>query len=254
MAVSDNDLCKIPLFARLFSAPKNPGDEDLRRQIRESVKVRHCRKGTSVLEEGGVGDCLFVVKSGLVKVVLYGETGREVILGFAGALEMFGELAILDGAKRSATVVTLEDTDFYEIPQDVFLAAVERHPPIARTLINHLVGCLRRTTEQLRTKCMYESDRQVLHRLFLSSHVERKDDGRVVLTECPQIQQIAQMIGCSRENAARRLTDLEQAGYIKTRRTPNRKLINVTIEKKGVNVYLKDVPDAAVRVRTREGG
>lgn len=242
MAIKEADLRRIAMFAPLFSEPGNTTDQRLRRQILESSRVRFCRKGTPVFDEGEVGDFLFVVRSGSAKVVLYGEGGREIILVFVGALEMFGELAILDGAKRSATVVTLEDTEFYEIPRAVFLAAVEQNAAVARTLINHLVGSLRRSTEQLRTKCMYESDRQVLQRLYLSSHIEETRDGRLVLSGCPQIHQIAQMIGCSRENVGRRLADLEEAGYIKTRRKPNRKLIDVTVEKKAVNVYLKDVP------------
>jgi hypothetical protein len=88
---------------------------------------------------------------------------------------------------------------------------------------------------------MDDPHRQVLYRLYLSSQREQQADGRLVLSACPQIQQIAQMIGCTREKVARRLSELERARCVKTRRMPNRRLIEVTVEKKGVNLYLADV-------------
>jgi CRP-like cAMP-binding protein len=241
MAIRQEDIRNIPLFAPLFSQPK-PADDQLRRQILTEITSRKCREETTIFDEGSEGDHAFVVKSGRAKVVLYGENGRELIVEFKEPPAMFGELAILDGARRSATVVGLKGSEFYEIPRAIFEAAIRHNAAVAKELVAHLVRSLRRTTEQLRARCLDEPDRQVLHRLYLSSgRIEKKEDGRLVLSRCAPIHEIALMIGCSRENAGRTLADLEDAGYIRTRRTANRKLIEVTIEKKAVSVYFPEV-------------
>ena len=85
-------------------------------------------KGSIVFHEGDPGDFLLVIFSGKVKVVLLGEGGQEIILSILGPGSFFGEMAILEAAPRSATVLTLENSEFLSIEQKSFMELLQRHP------------------------------------------------------------------------------------------------------------------------------
>lgn len=231
MAIGGDLLRKAPLFSELRS-------EELV-ALAGAARIRRCRKGTAVFDEGETGDVVLVVVSGMAKVVLYGEAGHEIILSIIEPFDIVGELALLEGATRSASLVTLENTEFFEISRLAFLGIVQSNHAFAMKLIAHLIRSLRKTNEQLRTNCMYESDGQVLRRLFLSSREVIQQEGKVVLRRCPQLQQLANMIGCSRETVSRTMGELERARYIETRKKPRGALLEVVIAERAVKRYLQ---------------
>jgi len=112
MKMKRNHLQSIPLFSELTNE-----EIDL---ILDNAREQRYPRGSIVFYEGDPGDFLMVVISGKVKVVLLGEGGQEIILAMLGPGNFFGEMAILESAPRSATVMTIEPSEFYASTNRVF--------------------------------------------------------------------------------------------------------------------------------------
>jgi CRP-like cAMP-binding protein len=135
-----SDLKRIPLF-------ENISREDLL-PMAEVAYLRTYRKGEIICEKGEPGDALFVTRSGKVRVYTTDESGHEVALHIYGPGSFFGELALLDGLPRSASVDALEQSDILVLPREEFLAQLEAHPHIILHIIRAITKRLRITTER----------------------------------------------------------------------------------------------------------
>ena len=121
----------IPLFSELTGA-----ELDL---ITASVRQVSYPKGNIVFYEGDPGDFLLIVLSGRVKVVLLGESGQEINLATLGEGSFVGEMSLLDGAPRSATVVTMDKSTLLQLPREQFLELIWKHQGMAmKLLISHM--------------------------------------------------------------------------------------------------------------------
>jgi CRP-like cAMP-binding protein len=227
------------LKAALFKPLADERHRDLRRRIVEVSSVRAFDAGSPVLFEDDPGDFLLVLLKGRAKVVLEPEPGKEeLILAIVMPHAVLGELAALDAAPRSASVMTLENSEFLRVPSRAFLEAVRAAPDLAIELIHHLSKIVRDTNERLRIVSMYEADGQTVRSLFLFSQHREERAAEIILSGCPRILEIAQMLGCRRETVSHAMAELEAAGYLKTTRSGNA-LTQVTLAKKAVNKYLK---------------
>jgi len=234
----EDDL-KGQLFEPLFKEPNDKASQDILRKIAAGASIRTWDKGSSVLFEDDPGDFLFILLEGEAKVVLEPESGREeLILAILKPGAVVGELSPLDAAPRSASVITLKQSEFLRIPGLLFLEAVRAKPELALTVIRHIGQALRNTNERLRTVSNYEADGQAVRGLFLFSEKREERSSEVVLTGCPPILQIAQMLGCRRETVSTAISELEKGNYLKTVRAGH-SLKQVTLTKKAVNTYLK---------------
>jgi CRP-like cAMP-binding protein len=168
-----------------------------------------------IVEVGEDGEALFLVEHGRLKVVLHDNQEREVILAFLKEGEYFGEMALLDQKPRSASVVALSTTHLFSLPRDAFLSYVDEHP---RTLL-HL---LRKQFERLR---LADEIRRDLVLLDVYGRVARlllqlaQDEGEwteegTLLRNPPSQQQIASMIGSSRETVSRTVNELMKTGTL----------------------------------------
>jgi CRP-like cAMP-binding protein len=235
----DEDL-KGPLFEPLRAGG---ADERLnltiRRRIAEASSVRAWDPGSSVFFEDDPGDFVLVLLKGRAKVLMEPEAGREeLILAIVEPYAVLGELAAMDSSPRSASVITLEPSEFLRVPGASLLDAARERPDLAIVLIRHLSRIVRSTNERLRTISMYEADGQSVRSLFLFSQHREERPSEIVLTGCPRILQIAQMLGCRRETVSTAIAELEKAGYLKAVRAGNA-LQQVTLTKRAVNKYLK---------------
>jgi CRP/FNR family cyclic AMP-dependent transcriptional regulator len=130
--------------ARIFA---DLPDEALSRLTDACVR-RTYRRGQYLMYQGDEGARLLVVASGLVKVVLTSEQGGEVVLTTLGPGETLGELALLDGSPRSASVVAVEPTTVLTLSRETVLELLSRHPSVLDALLRSLGGLVRRLTEQ----------------------------------------------------------------------------------------------------------
>ena len=198
-----NDLRTIPLFASL------QGD-DLNALVNKLV-VRTFPKHTIIINEGDVTDSLYVILSGKVKVYLSDESGKELILDVKGAGQYFGEM-VLDEGPRSASVMTLERSQFAIISRSDFKGVLLKHPEIALQIIRNLIKLTRGLNENVKNLAMLDVYGRVA-RLLLDRATEQ--DGKVVIVEKLTQKDIASRVGASREMINRILRDLTIGGYIK---------------------------------------
>lgn len=183
--------------------------------ILSSSRRKRYPKGSIVFHEGDPGDALLVIFSGKVKVVLLGEGGQEIILSILGPGSFFGEMAILEAAPRSATVLTLENSEFLSIEQKSFMELLQRHPAIPLKILKHLSTRLRKADDQIRSLAMFDIYGRISQCLFKlgETHGKRLNE-TLVIQERPSFQELAHMIGCTRETVSRTLKVLQEEGYL----------------------------------------
>ena len=166
---------------------------------------------TVVLHAGDRTDNIYFVLSGALKVQVSDEEGREVILSLLGPGELFGEMGVLDDHPRSATVLAVETSEVVMIGQAEFKRCLAENPNVSLFIMRNLTKRLRvadRTIESLALLDVYGR----VARLLLES--AETVDGRKVVTHKISKQDIAKMIGASREMVSRVMRDLTAQGLI----------------------------------------
>jgi CRP-like cAMP-binding protein len=172
------------------------------------------REGTVLAAQDRPGDGLYIVYSGRVKVVMYGANGREVTLAILRPGEVFGELSMLDGAPRSATVVAMTDARLLALPREDFMRHLQRHPQIALNLLGELARRLRRADETIVGLALQDVEVRLVRTLARLAHEEGGVQGQegLVLRRRPTQQELANMVGSSRETVSRTLAAMARQG------------------------------------------
>jgi CRP/FNR family transcriptional regulator, cyclic AMP receptor protein len=173
---------------------------------------RRFPKHKTIVEEGLPGDYMYIISEGRVSVSKLSDDGREKILEFLEDGDFFGEMSLLDNAPRSASVRALTETRVLALSRSDFLAVLQRSPDLAMAVIQELTRRLRQVDEQassLSFQRVQERTKGLLQRLA-------KDPGQQGRLATPPLthQQIADMIGTSRETVTRALKDLKQQGWL----------------------------------------
>jgi CRP/FNR family transcriptional regulator, cyclic AMP receptor protein len=197
----------VPAFAAL-------ADDDLAR-VAEVTVPRTFHGGEAVFYEGDSSDTCYVVRSGHVRAVREHTDGRTLTLATLGPGDIFGELAIFDDERRSATVEALEETEVIAILGADMRRLLRDHSDIAVKLLAALSRRLRETNERL-TRQSFQTVQSrvaaVLAELVATARSEGAGEGDVLITATQS--DLAQLAGSSRESASRFLAVLERAGII----------------------------------------
>ena len=193
----------VPLFADL--------GETEREFISSRAVTRVFPKNSVIINEGDTSDALYIVVSGRVKAYLSDEDGKEIVLNTHGPGEHFGEMALPDGAPRSASVITLEKSKLAIISRADLEDCLRRNPQIALQIIRGLSERLRVATENVRSLALLDVYGRVA-RLLLQ--LAEPEDDQLTIREKLTQQDIADRVGSSREMISRILKDLRTGGYI----------------------------------------
>ncbi len=178
-----------------------------------SSVVRSYPKNTVIINENDHADSLYIIESGGVKVYCSDKNGKEFIMNTLGAEDYFGELALLDDDKRSASVRTMEKSNFCIIYKDEFNQVLEQQPNIAKTLIRNLTRRVRKLTKDVKALALQDVYGRVTN--VLTTLAEVRDDDTSIIPEKLTQQDIADRVGASREMVARILKDLTIGEYIR---------------------------------------
>ncbi|MFN9211516.1 MAG: Crp/Fnr family transcriptional regulator [Betaproteobacteria bacterium] len=181
------------------------------RELAKRGTVRTYPRNTILVNEGDRADSLFVVLEGRVKVYVAEPSGREMVLGFLGPGEYFGEMA-LDGSPRSASVMTVEPTTCSVVTHALLREAIAADPDVAMNLIGKLIERARSATESVKNLALMDVYGRVA-RLLLSLAVEQPDGTAVVPQRMTQ-HDIADRVGASRDMVSRIFKDLTAGGYV----------------------------------------
>lgn len=199
-------LASVPLFSHL-------SPEELRR-VGDVTREQRYGRGDTIVSAAEPGDALFVVRTGRVKVVLHADGGREAILGVLGVGEHFGELSLIDGQPRSASVVALDLAVLLVLRREDFRRQVETSPALAWTLLAELSRRLRQADGKIGGLALLDVPGRIARLLIELSAEHGSDTMHRPLTH----QLIAQMIGATRETVSRVLRDFEAADWIAVER------------------------------------
>jgi CRP/FNR family cyclic AMP-dependent transcriptional regulator len=191
--------------------PFEPLHDEVLRNIATSGVVRTFARNTVLINEGDVGDALYVILSGRVKVYSSNEAGREFVIDFHGAGEYVGEMT-LDGEARSASVMTVEPTTCAVVNRAQFRDFILAHPDFAMHLIDRLIHRLRVTTGNLKSLAL--SDVYGRMARLLNALAQPGGDGRLVVPEKLTQQDIADRVGASRDMIGKLMKDLVAGGYL----------------------------------------
>jgi CRP/FNR family transcriptional regulator len=200
-------LAQVPLFSTL--AP-----DDLERVAQVAVP-RRFEASQVVFREGDASDTCYVIRSGHVRALRAHLDGRSITLAQFGPGDHFGELAMLDDERRSATIETLEETEAIAILGADMRRLLREHPDIAVKLITALGRRLRQTNERLTGQSFQTVQSRVataLGQLVTAARAEGAGGTDVLITSTQA--ELAQLAGSSRESASRFLAVLERAGII----------------------------------------
>lgn len=177
------------------------------------------KKGSIILLEEEAGAALFVIISGKVKVVRVGDDGREVILSILGEGDFFGEMAILDGLTRSASVVAIQKSELFMIHRRDFLKLLHGFPSVAIALLKELTMRLRKADAQIMSLSLKDASGRVANVILqLADDIGKIRRGRVEIDELPIQQDLANMAGSSRETISRMIHTYIREGYLELER------------------------------------
>ena len=197
------DLRSVPLFDGVAEAEL--------RALAERTVTRSYPKQAIIVSEGDDTDSLYLILAGRVKVYLSDEAGKELILAIKGPGQYFGEM-VLDSQPRSASVMTLEPSQFAILSPADFKAFLLRHAEVALQLIENLIRVARGLTHNVRSLAMLDVYGRVA-RILLELAVDQ-GGGKLVIPEKLTQKDIAARVGASREMINRILRDLTAGGYV----------------------------------------
>jgi len=200
-------LQQIPLFSSL-----NKAELDAINRVSITKKFP---KEKIILLEDEEGDTLFIILSGKVKVTTFSESGKEVIFSILNEGDFFGEMSLLDGKPRSATVVSMENAEIRLIRRAEFYRLLENHPHIALRLLEELASRLRKADERIESLAILDVTGRIAG-ILLQLAEERgiRNNKEVLIKTRPTHQELANMVGTTRETVTRVLKQLEDKNYI----------------------------------------
>ncbi|HEX5091078.1 MAG TPA: Crp/Fnr family transcriptional regulator [Burkholderiales bacterium] len=204
--VSPAVLRTVPLFA---SFP-----EEQLRTLATVVSRRSASRGSIIIAAGDPTDSLYIILSGRFKVMMSDAEGKEVILSILSGGEFFGEMGLIDDAPRSASVVAIEPCELLVITRRDFKRCMTENAEMAMAVMRGLVRRLREADRKIGSLALLDVYGRVA-RLLLDM-AETVDGQRMVTKRLPK-QDIAKMIGASREMVSRVMKDLQTGGYIEMR-------------------------------------
>src|SRR6266704_2260142 len=170
-------------------------------------------KNSTVIAAGDPTDAMYIVVSGRLKVVMSDKEGQEVILAILNQGEYFGEMGLIAQAPRSATVTTIEPCELLTITRADFTKCLQGNFDLTMNVIRGLVKRLREADKKIGSLALMDVYGRVA-RLLLE--MAETIDGQKVVTKLPK-QQIAKMVGATREMVTRVMKEMEASGHIEVR-------------------------------------
>jgi CRP/FNR family cyclic AMP-dependent transcriptional regulator len=202
-------LKQIAIFADL-------ADEDLR-DLMAVAKRRTFRAGEVIFHRDDPGQVLYMIKEGKVKICLISPDGQEISLAVLGAGEYFGEFALYDGLPRSADAIAIEKVECYTLQRSDFHNAIMKSPKIAIQVLEGLSKRLRNTDQMVEDLIFLDVYGRVAKKLLELSytHGVKVEDGTRIDVRLTQ-QELASMVGASRESVNKVMGYFTDKGYIST--------------------------------------
>jgi CRP/FNR family cyclic AMP-dependent transcriptional regulator len=201
-------LTKAPLFAGL--------DDEAARALSATMGTIRLGKGDVLFREGDAEDRLYVVITGKIKLGRSGSAGRENLLAILGPGQMFGELSLFDPGPRSSTATAVTACEIRTLEHDELKGWLAGRPEVAQGLLAQLAARLRRANDVVADLVFSDVPGRVAKQLLelAGRFGDRRDDGLHVHHDLTQ-EELAQLVGASRETVNKALADFAARGWIR---------------------------------------
>ncbi len=204
----DSNLDNTPLFSAL--------DEEAAIALRQSMVSQTIKKGQDLFKEGDPGDRLYVVTEGKIKLSHASGDGRESLLMVLGPGDMFGELSLFDPGPRTATASAVTDSKVLGLGNTDLYPWLAGRPEVSKALLKALAHRLRRTNETMSDLVFADVPGRVAKALLELGEKfgSKTSDGLYVHHDLTQ-EELAQLVGASRETVNKALADFASRGWVK---------------------------------------
>jgi CRP/FNR family cyclic AMP-dependent transcriptional regulator len=203
--LSNLDLIRrVPLFSTLTQAQAEA--------VADSVVKRRFKRGECIVEQGKKSNCLAIVLTGRARVVTTDTRGREVILATMNPGDYVGEMSLIDNQPHSATVKAEVQTDVLILGRTEFARCLPENTSMAYAVMKGLVQRLRHADRKIESLALMDVYGRVARALLEFARPDK--DGQLVIKDRVSRQDVAKMIGASREMVSRVMKDLEDRGFI----------------------------------------
>jgi CRP/FNR family transcriptional regulator, cyclic AMP receptor protein len=198
--------------APLFSVLRG---EDMRDLAGKFHGVRY-RRGEVIFREGEPAERLFLIDEGRVKLTTASPTGQELLVAVLGRGQIFGELAVVDRGTREMDARAMEDSKLFSLASDVFWSMMEGRPALARRLLELMGRRLRRADQATQDLVFFDAPTRLARKLLelAEEHGESNGDSGILISTRVTQEEMAQMIGVSRESANRLIASFAGRGWI----------------------------------------
>lgn len=207
-----NGQFNLQIHLRQIPLLKDLNDEEMAR-VRADLRIRQYARRDVVLQKGGVGDSLLFLLSGQLQVIDITEDGRAIGLRLLSPGEFFGEIAVINGSVRSASVVALTPVLVALLPRNTALHLFSHSPSVAMQMLKFLAEKVQRDSQFRALLSIHNTAKRIYS--FIDLIKEKEGDDTEVVKNMPTHQDIANMINTSRETVTRTLLALVQQGIIK---------------------------------------
>ncbi len=197
---------RVPLFALLTSAQAE--------SVADAVVKRRFKRGEAVVEQGHKSNTLFILLTGRARVITADRRGREVILATLQPGDYVGEMSLIDNQAHSATVRAEVQTDMLALGRAEFARCLPENSSMAYAIMKGLVQRLRQADRKIESLALMDVYGRVARALLEFAEPDR--DGQLAVRERISRQDIAKMVGASREMVSRVMKDLGERGFIET--------------------------------------
>lgn len=189
--------------------------------VAPTIKEQEFKKGKIIIHQDERGSMFFVMEKGLAKVTMTGKEGKEITLSYIKPGEFFGEMSLLDGKPRSATVIATEDSRVMTLTREEFLNSIRQNPEIGIKMLEVLSDRLRYADQKIGLLTLTDVQSKLVHYfIHLANRMGVPTVDGILIEDRPTHEVMSAELGTTRETITRIIGDLKRNGYLKiTRKT-----------------------------------
>jgi CRP/FNR family cyclic AMP-dependent transcriptional regulator len=199
---------RAPLFQAL--------DDEAAVALQSQMTPSRMERGDVLFHEGDRGDALYVIAEGKIKLGRTSPDGRENLVAILGPGEMFGELSLFDPGPRTMTATAIAETQLLALGNDSLTGLLSGRPEVSKALLSALAQRLRRTNAHLADLVFTDVPGRVAKALLdLAERFGRPVEGGVLVSHDLTQEELAQLVGASRETVNKALADFASRGWLR---------------------------------------
>lgn len=186
-------------------------DSQTLQALETHVRVSHYKTGQPVVLEDDDSHDVYMILAGRLRVTIYSDAGKEILFRDLGAGQSFGEVAAIDGGKRSANVIALTDAKVGVLPAGSFNDILHRYPAVAQAVLKKLVALVRALSQRVEETTL-SVDMRICMDLIRQARASMINDRAARLVPAPKHAAIASRVGTHREAVSRLMSRLQKQG------------------------------------------